>query len=479
MSTDPPRARPSPQGFDPWVLDAQYQPFPSFAEWARGCSLDTRRWERYAAEAASAKEAPPDVLRRALDIVKRAAAVDTGAIEGLYDVDAGFTITVAMQAAEWEQALAQKGERARALIEAQMNAYDHVLDLATQAVPISEAWLRELHRDLCGSQATYTALTEVGWQEIPLPHGEYKRLPNHVIGRDGNPHAFAPVDRVSVEMHRLCEEFRSEAFLAAHPLCQASFGHYAFVVVHPFADGNGRVARALGSIFTYRAVSVPLLILDEHKGGYLSALEAADHGDSRPFVDFIAERTFDAIDLVRESLATAQLPSAEEAADHLQRLFLTRGGYTHHDVDGAGYRFQELLRDEVVKQFNALRGKFLKVDARFDNNGYRPRSPTHRIPVKDGCRTLYLVFSSPAPAEARVERQLALEVPLDATPDGSIRLWDPVDPNRSFEARISDLLPSPTASLQLRLRVIAEGLLRGAVSEVQRHAEENWRQRGY
>jgi Fic family protein len=55
--------------------------------------------------------------------------------------------------------------------------------------------------------------------------------------------------------------------------------HYAFVAIHPFADGNGRVARALASVFTYRAYSVPVLILAESRNDYLTNLEAADRSN--------------------------------------------------------------------------------------------------------------------------------------------------------------------------------------------------------
>jgi len=64
--------------------------------------------------------------------VKRAAALDTGAIEGLYEVDRGFTYTVAFETAAWEVELAKKGENVRPLFEAQLHAYDYVLDLATK-----------------------------------------------------------------------------------------------------------------------------------------------------------------------------------------------------------------------------------------------------------------------------------------------------------------------------------------------------------
>src|SRR5437660_264733 len=161
---------------------------------------DTVRWERYNSLVRSRAGLSPEVLGRAREIAKRAAALDTGAIEGLYEVDRGFTYTVAFETSAWEAALAQKGEYVRSLFEAQLHAYDYVLDLATKAEPISEAAIRALHEEVCRAQTTYRVMTTVGPQEQALPKGQYKIMPNHVRTRKGADHSYAPVDVTPAEM---------------------------------------------------------------------------------------------------------------------------------------------------------------------------------------------------------------------------------------------------------------------------------------
>ena len=277
------------------ALDAAYRPFPTFKEWASRTIVDTVRWERYTSKLKSREGLAPAVLERARQIAKRAAALDTGAIEGLYEVDRGFTYTVAFETSAWETAIAQKGENVRSLFEAQLHAYDFVLDLATKAEPISEAAIRKLHEEVCRAQSTYRVMTAIGPQEQSLPKGQYKALPNHVRTRKGTDHSYAPVDVTPQEMARLVAELRSDAFLGAHSALQAAYAHYGLVVIHPFVDGNGRVARALASTFTYRAISMPIVILSEHKNVYLDALESADGGDFQAFVDFMLARALDTI----------------------------------------------------------------------------------------------------------------------------------------------------------------------------------------
>jgi len=74
------------------------------------------------------------------------------------------------------------------------------------------------------------------------------------------------------------------------PEVEAAWLHHRFTQIHPFQDGNGRVARSLATLVLIKSGWFPLVIRDTHeeRGRYLDALEAADHGDLRPLVDVIA-----------------------------------------------------------------------------------------------------------------------------------------------------------------------------------------------
>jgi len=483
-STDEPRQE-AVRTFDPREADAQYRPFPSFEAWSGASAVDSPRWERYAEIIRESKSTSPDLLARALEAVKRAAAWDTGAIEGLYETDRGFTLTVAMEVATLETLAEQKGEEARRLFESQLKAYDYVLDFATQTIPIAEAWVRELHKVVCESQDTYEVQTPIGKQRHPLPKGEYKRSPNHVVQRDGSIHSWAPVDSTPQEMHRLCEELRSDDFNAAHPVMQAAYAHYAFVSIHPFADGNGRVARALASVFTYRAESIPLLILREN-ASYLPALESADRGNYQVFVDFILERALDAIKLAEESLRTASAPSVQNKLADLKSLYVTRGGYTHAEVDGAGYRFMEIFQEEINRQMQDAIEKMrdsagksqLSFEAPVQLVGYENTRTTSRWPISDGPRKLHLMITSASPANAQVDRTYGLEVPRDCGREDDLIIQN-LATHELLEARVTELIPVPSAALQMRVSMAVERILGEALAEMHLRAEEMLRGRGY
>jgi Fic family protein len=445
---------------DPRKADASYKPFPPFSEWAN-CSVDVVRFERHSAELNKLKEESPNALERALEIVKRAAALDTGAIEGLYETDRGFTFTVAVQAAHWETALAEKGPKVRPLFESQLKAYDYVLDFATQKMPIAEAWIRELHEVVCESQDTYEVHTAVGKQYQPLRRGEYKKNSNHVLQRDGSIHSWAPVDLTPTEMHRLCEELRSDAFNSAHPIMQSAYTHYAFISVHPFADGNGRVARALASVFTYRAESIPLLVL-KGDAQYLPALEAADRGDFQQFIDFVLEKAIDTIRLTAQSLKAAQAPSLEAALNELTALYILREADSYTQILPAGKKlfilFQEVRGERLASVPLPNVVTFREFYSDIEN------VEGHRGIVNGSGFALY----SAEPFGVEVRRLFQVEVPTATNADYvRIRCWAPPE---IFEASLSELMPEPTAALRLRLSVWCDKLIAEALNELSTHA---------
>lgn len=303
--------------------DRLYRGFPDFSAWGELPPTDVDLWSRFASSLEERrKTATPEALNAAVEVAVRAAALDTGAIEGLYTTDRGFTMTVALQGLAWQHMIEERGAGVRELFEAQLEAYELVLDAVTRKLPtITEAWIRALHEKLCGPQKTIRVLTEVGWQEQELSKGQYKTHPNHPHLSDGTFHAYAPVDRVPDEMHRLLEQIRTPEFEAAHPVLQASYLHYAFVVIHPFADGNGRVARALASVFFYRAESIPLVIFGNQRLAYIDALALADRGDHGAVLTFFKDRGIDTMQLVAESLMTAEAPGIEELAKRIDNDF--------------------------------------------------------------------------------------------------------------------------------------------------------------
>ena len=72
------------------------------------------------------------------------------------------------------------------------------------------------------------------------------------------------------------------------PEVEAAWLHHRFVQIHPFQDGNGRLARALATLIFIKAEWLPLVVRDDERDKYIGALEAADDGDLKRLIRFFA-----------------------------------------------------------------------------------------------------------------------------------------------------------------------------------------------
>jgi len=443
------------------AVDALYRPFAGFAGWGSLGEMHRDLWERFSGELDERRRlATPNQLAKAVMVAVRSAAIDTGAIEGLYQVDRGFTRTVAVQAFAWEQALAERGEGVRELFEAQLSAYELAIDLVTEQAPLSQAWLRSLHERICAPQRTYRVPTEQGWQDQELPLGRYKELPNHVLLADGNFHAYVPVTDVAPEMHRLLEELRSEAFEKAHPVEQAAYAHYALTAVHPFADGNGRVARALASVYLYRSLSIPLVIFAHQRPQYFDALEQADRGDPASWLAFVADRGIDTMQLVVESLRSAAAPRPTEIAEGLKSIFGSRGR-TNAELDNLALRLLAELKERWARAVGPQAVNSIEqrpVDW-LPPEGYR------RIRSAQYC-AVAVALRPPDPFTFSLRVLLRVNIALDDRNQFGFQV-EAFGSQDRLEIRDADLAPEISASLALRMDLWTERQLGTKMAELE------------
>ena len=458
--------------FDIRKADSSYRGIPPFVEW-KDLQIDKARWERNINRLESVSQISPEVLDHARRIVRRYAAVETGAVEKLYNVDRGFTWTVAVEMADIQSLLSEKGNHTRGLIESQLSGYDFILDLATGQRKITEAWIRELHQVLCKNQKTFSVYTSQGPQEQSLPLGKYKKQPNHVMKADSKVHSYAPVDMVGAEMHRLIKEFESSIFQSSNPVLQASYAHYCFVHIHPFSDGNGRVARALASVFLYRANSIPFLVLAEDRSEYLDSLEFADIGDYQNIVDFTVDRCYNAIDLIELSIKAGSREDISSSLDKLSAFYQTRGGFSHEEVDKTALSLIAAISEPIDSRLNNLRDHPHINEANFsiENAQYQLISEEYRLFLNGTGRRIRISLSSKVPANASVLNDLRIYIPKDCDVTDDFMILSSID-NDSITARINEIMPSIKPSLKVKLDIFAESVIADLVYRLLNEAKK-------
>jgi hypothetical protein len=188
--------------------------------------------------------------------------------------------------------------------------------------------------------------------------GDWKRHPNNPTTADGSVHEYAPPLMVQEEMEQLMAMYQRHLSLGVRPEVEAAWLHHRFAQVHPFQDGNGRVARALATMIFLKAGFVPLVIRDDnHRERYLDALREADGGDLGPlvslFANVVSNDLNDAITFVRmmhgrdiKAIAAAAAEAAKRRltldetilvrlTDHYAQLAYTRLTEVADDLEGA------------------------------------------------------------------------------------------------------------------------------------------------
>ncbi len=129
-----------------------------------------------------------------------------------------------------------------------------VLDATAQSeAPVTRERLFGWHAALFPTG--YSGLSRInvaGWRDDA--HGPMQVV-SGPVGRQRVHYEAPPADRLEAEMERFLAW--ANATPGEPPLIQAGLAHLWFVSLHPFDDGNGRIARAIGDLFLARADGSP------------------------------------------------------------------------------------------------------------------------------------------------------------------------------------------------------------------------------
>ena len=228
----------------------------------------------------------------------RAFAIETGQIEGLYTLKRGVTeqlVAEGFAGVVGAHTLENLDDQVIAgLLEDQTAACEMVWQDVAEARPLTASMLKSWHALLTRHQQTVAGLNVVEGRvrkvQVPFVRkGVWKIAPNNPRRPDGVIHQYCPPEHVEAEMDRFFAIYNDEVVPRRYPVeVEAAWLHHRFVRTHPFQDGNGRVSRLLMAYAYVRRSLPPPIVTAFAKPAYIDVLEAADEGDLRAFVDYIA-----------------------------------------------------------------------------------------------------------------------------------------------------------------------------------------------
>lgn len=150
-------------------------------------------------------------------------------------------------------------------------AFDEIIELSKNAT-FTEADIKLLHKlfyekidgEKAGKYRTSQVIITGSDVELPKPEELDKKMHEFIL----------QLPKLKAELH---------------PIEYAAMVHIIFVNIHPFADGNGRVARLLMNLALlqsgYNIVVIPPVVRTD----YISALQETNKGNNTDFINFISE----------------------------------------------------------------------------------------------------------------------------------------------------------------------------------------------
>ncbi len=239
---------------------------------------------------------------------------------------------------------------------------------------LNEQFIRELNETLLKEPYWKPAITETGQatQKQVIP-GKYKSSPNSVRTSTGELFHYASPEETPAKMNDLLDWYKTNINVSAIEL--AADLHYRFVRIHPFDDGNGRVARLLMNYVLLKHGYPPAVIKSADKANYLRALNRADIGDIAAFRDYIAAQVVWSLEL---SIKAAKGANIEEEGDLdkeievLKRQLKNSPEIIEESFESKLVLFKEAfspMMEKVFLSIDKLRDEFKEVLPRFTING--------------------------------------------------------------------------------------------------------------
>ena len=232
----------------------------------------------------------------------------------------GSTVTEMENQLLFDEGISARG---KTIMEQMMNldlkrAYEKSIALAKAHADITVAVLKDLSR---------LVMQHTG-SDYKSPLGEFSsangdlRLVNVTAGAGGK--SYMNFQKVPSELEAFCRWLnarRTQEMPLAERYKLSFEAHYRLVTIHPWADGNGRMARLLMNHIQFEFGLVPAKVLKEDKGEYINALVAArETGDMSPFFSFMTGEMLKTLSADRDAFLRSMEGSGEKKLKSREKI---------------------------------------------------------------------------------------------------------------------------------------------------------------
>lgn len=145
------------------------------------------------------------------------------------------------------------------------------LEATSHERPLTEMFIREVHKIMLRTDYIPEG------KNFTVHAGIYKTRPNSVKTATGEIFEYASPEETPALMTDLVEWYKQvEEDASLTPLEIAAIFHYRYIRIHPFEDGNGRIARLMVNFILAKHGYPMIVVLESDRNGYLRALRQCD-----------------------------------------------------------------------------------------------------------------------------------------------------------------------------------------------------------
>jgi Fic family protein len=237
--------------------------------------------------------------------------------------------------------------------------------------PLTETFIKELNKTILVNPFWKDAITSNGTPTRKrIEIGQYKTSPNSVQLKNGKIHEYASPEETSALMGDLLNWYNLNID-KLHPVQLAAEFHYRFVCIHPFDDGNGRVARLIMNYILLKNNYPVVIIKSEDKESYLTALQKADTGDIESLIEYIEMQSIWSLEL---SIKAANGEDIDELGDIEKEIeILKRRKLTESKIfrtPKVAFEIINHIRNDLWESLNNVLAKFDDFFAETKNENY-------------------------------------------------------------------------------------------------------------
>lgn len=184
-----------------------------------------------------------------------------------------------------------------------------MVEEAQSGRPMTEAFIRQLHKVMLREDYEVPVTSPSGVTTGYTVHaGIYKTRPNSVRTPAGTMFYYASPEETPALMSDLVQWYNQASSSGElSPIELAAMFHYRYIRIHPFEDGNGRIARLLVNFILLQHGWPMMVVKTKNKSSYLAALSQADAN----------------VGLVPSDGAHAAYDSIKPFVDHMKSILLS------------------------------------------------------------------------------------------------------------------------------------------------------------